>query len=256
MKHVGLIAELVRREFAGRYKGSLGGVVWALIHPLFLLSIYTLVFGEVLQTRWEGGGGTFGYALYLFAGLIVFNAFSECLIKSPMMIIGNQNFVKKVLFPLEFLPLVSAIVALMHATIGIVVWLICCIVLFGMPKATMLLFPFVFLGMLPLLLGVGWIFSALGVILRDTGQVVGIVSHTLLFVTPIFYSINNMPGSLRSVLALNPLTYLVEWNRGLLLVGVLPGVLGVTIYIVFSCTFAYGALCFFRRLRPLFADLI
>lgn len=256
IKHLGLIAELVRREFAGRYQGSLGGMLWALIHPLFLLSIYTLVFGVVLKTRWEGGGGTFGYALYLFAGLIIFNAFSECLLKAPAMIVGNQNFVKKVVFPLEVLPLVSAIVALLHATIGIAVWLVCCIVLFGVPKATMLLFPLVFLAMLPLLLGIGWIFSALGVMLRDTGQVVAIISHVLLFVTPIFYSMDNIPEPLQSALALNPLTYLVGWIRGLLLVGTVPGVLDVSIYMVLSLAFAYGALCFFRRLRPLFADLI
>ena len=256
MKHLGLIAELVRREFAGRYQGSLGGMLWALIHPLFLLSIYTLVFGVVLKTRWEGGGGTFGYALYLFAGLIIFNAFSECLLKAPTMIVGNQNFVKKVVFPLEVLPLVSAIVALLHATIGIAVWLVCCIVLFGVPKATMLLFPLVFLAMLPLLLGIGWIFSALGVMLRDTGQVVAIISHVLLFVTPIFYSMDNIPEPLQSALALNPLTYLVGWIRGLLLVGTVPGVLEVSIYMVLSLAFAYGALFFFRRLRPLFADLI
>lgn len=256
MKHVGLIAELVRREFSGRYQGSLGGVLWALIHPLFLLSIYTLVFGVVLKTRWDGGGGTFGYALYIFAGLIVFNAFSECLIKAPAMVVGNQNFVKKVVFPLEILPLVSAIVALLHATIGIAVWFLCCMVFFGMPKMTALFFPMIFIAMLPLLLGIGWIFSALGVMLRDTGQIVGIISHVFLFVTPIFYSAESMPEPLRSILIWNPLTLLVGWIRDLLLIGNLPGATGIFIYMAFSIVFAYGSLYFFRRVRPLFADLL
>lgn len=256
MKHVGLIAELVRREFAGRYQGSLGGVLWALIHPLFLLSIYTLVFGVVLKTRWDGGGGTFGYALYIFAGLIIFNAFSDCLVKAPAMIVGNQNFVKKVVFPLEILPLVSAIVALLHATIGIAVWFLCCVVLFGMPKMTALLFPGVFIAMLPLLLGMGWIFSALGVMLRDTGQIVGIISHVLLFVTPIFYSAESMPEPFRSILILNPLTLLVGWMRDLLLVGSLPATAAIFTYLALSIAFAYGSLYFFRRVRPLFADLL
>ncbi|KQB60163.1 MULTISPECIES: ABC transporter permease [Acidovorax] len=256
MKHAGLIVELVRREFAGRYQGSLGGVLWALIHPLFLLSIYTLVFGVVLKTRWNGGGGTFGYALYLFAGLIVFNAFSECLIKAPAMIVGNQNFVKKVVFPLEILPLVSAIVALLHAAIGIAVWLLCWVVLFGMPKMTVLLVPLVFIAVLPLLLGIGWIFSALGVMLRDTGQIVGITSHVLLFVTPIFYSIDDIPEPLRAALALNPLTYLVGWTRSFLFAGILPEAIEIIAYMALSLAFSYASLCFFRRLRPLFADLV
>lgn len=256
MKHAGLIAELVRREFAGRYQGSLGGILWALIHPLFLLSIYTLVFGVVLKTRWSGGGGTFGYALYIFAGLIIFNAFSECLIKAPAMIVGNQNFVKKVVFPLEILPLVSAIVALLHAAIGVVVWLLCYVVLLGMPKLTAVLLPLIFIAMLPLLLGIGWIFSALGVMLRDTGQIVGIISHVLLFITPIFYSAENIPELLRSILILNPLTLLVGWIRDLLLIGVLPGIAEVSVYMVSSLAFACGALYFFRRVRPMFADLL
>jgi lipopolysaccharide transport system permease protein len=256
MKHAGLIAELVRREFAGRYQGSLGGVLWALIHPLFLLSIYTLVFGVVLKIRWDGGGGTFGYALYIFAGLIIFNAFSECLIKAPAMIVGNQNFVKKVVFPLEILPLVSAIVALLHAAIGVAVWFLCCVIFFGVPKMTALLLPLIFIGMLPLLLGIGWVFSALGVMLRDTGQIVGIISHVLLFVTPIFYSAQSMPEPLRSILILNPLTLLVGWTRDLLLVGTLPGATGFFIYAGLSLAFAYGSLHFFRRVRPLFADLL
>lgn len=256
MKQVSLIAELVRREFAGRYQGSLGGMLWALIHPLFLLSVYTLVFGVILQTRWEGGGGTFQYALYLFSGLIVFNAFSECLSKAPAMVVGNPNFVKKVVFPLEVLPLVSSIVALLHATIGMAVWLLAHMVFLGMPKITVFLFPLIFLAMLPLLLGIGWIFSSLGVMLRDTGQIVGIISHILLFITPIFYSAQNIPESLRLALMLNPLTLLVGWMRGLLLTGTLPGMLEIIIYMAISLAFACGALYFFKRLRPLFADLL
>jgi len=253
---MGLIAELVRREFSGRYQGSLGGLMWALVHPLFLLSIYTLVFGVVLKIHWDGEGGTLGYALHLFAGLIVFNAFSECLMKAPATIIGNQNFVKKVVFPLEMLPLVNAIVALLHAAIGMFVWFLCSVLLIGIPKLSILLFPLVFLAMFPLLLGVGWLFSALGVVLRDTGQAVGIIGHVLLFVTPIFYSIDNISGSLHSILLLNPLALLVGWMRGLLLGGSMPGLWGVVCYLAVSVLFACGALYFFRRLRPLFADLI
>lgn len=177
--HRGLLYELTRREFTGRYRGSFGGVAWSFVQPLFLLAVYTLAFGVILQMRWKVEGNTGEYALLLFTGLIVFNMFSECLGKSTALITGNPNYVKKVVFPLELLPVVSALTALAHALLATGVWLIGYIMLVGLPHPTFLLFPLVLITFFPILLGIGWLFSALGTIVRDIGQLTGLLSHAL-----------------------------------------------------------------------------
>src|SRR5258706_3664486 len=144
-RHRSLVIELAKREFSGRYQGSFGGLLWSFAQPLFLLAIYTLAFGVILQARWGFSGGTADYALMLFAGLIIFNAFSECLAKAPLLIAANPNFVKKVVFPLELLPWVMALTIVVHAAIGIVVWFARYAFLHGAPQPSSALVPLVFL---------------------------------------------------------------------------------------------------------------
>jgi homopolymeric O-antigen transport system permease protein len=255
-RHRSLVFELAKREFSGRYNGSFGGIAWSFAQPLFLLAVYTVAFGVILQMRWGFSGGTADYALMLFAGLIVFNAVSECLARAPLLITANPNFVKKVVFPLEVLPWVMALTALAHALIGIGVWLVGYVILFGVPKLSALLVPVVLLCFFPLLLGIGWLLAALGVIVRDIGQLTAMLSHALLFLTPIFYSIDAVPASLRGVLLLNPLTFVVEQLRLVLFFGEAPRAAGLAVYFILSSLFALAALFVFRRLRPGFADQV
>src|SRR5471032_1756145 len=130
-RHRGLVLELTKREFSGRYQGSFGGIVWSFVQPLFLLTVYTIAFGVILKARWGFSGGTADYALILFAGLIIFNAFSECLSKSTTLVTDNPNFVKKVVFPLELLPVITVATILMHALIALAVWFLGYAILFG-----------------------------------------------------------------------------------------------------------------------------
>ena len=146
-----LMFELTKREFSGRYRESWGGVAWSLAQPLFLLTVYTIAFGVILKTRWGGIGDSTEYALVLFAGLIVFILFSECLTKSATLVAGNPNYVKKVVFPLELLPFVTVVTALIHAMIGIAIWFLGYFILFGTPHATAILFPVVLVCLIPLL---------------------------------------------------------------------------------------------------------
>ena len=251
-----LVLELARRDFSGRYRGSFGGVAWSLAQPLFLLAVYTLAFGVIFKARWGFAGGTGDYALMLFAGLIVFNAFAECLGKAPTLIIANPNFVKKVVFPLETLPWVMALTALFHALIGIAVWFVGYFLIVGVPAPSALLFPLVLLAFFPLLLGIGWLLSAVGVIVRDASQLTTMLSHALLFLTPIFYSIDAVPPVLREALMLNPLTFVVEELRLVLVYGKVPQLRGLVVYFILSTLFAWAALALFRRIRPRFADLV
>lgn len=255
-RHRSLVFELTKREFSGRYRGSFGGILWSFAQPLFLLTVYTIAFGVILKTRWGYSGGTADYALVLFAGLIVFNVFSEVMNKAPTLIIANPNFVKKVVFPLELLPVIAVSTALFHALIGVAVWFFGYLLFFGTPNATAVLFPLVMVCFAPVLLGLGWLLSAAGVAVRDIGQLTAMLNHTLLFLTPIFYSMDAVPKWLQSVLALNPLTFIVGQFRQVLFYGKGPDLQGLLLYALMASLFAWGALIFFRRLRPSFADLV
>ncbi|HUQ27009.1 MAG TPA: ABC transporter permease [Usitatibacter sp.] len=255
-RHRALVAELAKREFSGRYRGSFGGLAWSFAQPLFLLAVYTVAFGVILRMRWGFAGGTADYALMLFAGLIVFNAFAECLNNAPALVAGNPNYVKKIVFPLEVLPWVTALAAMVHAAIGIGVWFAGYFLLIGAPGPASLLFPAVLLALFPVLLGVGWLVSAIGVVVRDVGQFVGLVTHALLFLTPIFYGIDAVPPLLQRVLVLNPLTFVVEQLRVVLFFGQVPSLRGLAVYFALACAFAALSLALFRRMRPRFADLV
>jgi lipopolysaccharide transport system permease protein len=251
-----LILELTKREFSKKYHGSFGGVVWSLIQPLFMLSIYTIAFGVILKARWGFSGSTSDYALMLFAGLILMNAFSEVLVKAPTLITANPNFVKKIVFPLELLPFIAVATALAHAIIGVAVWLAGYTLLIGTPKITVVFFPFILLCFVPVLLGVGWLLASVGVVVRDISQLTGMINHALLFLTPIFYSIEAAPPLLQRLLMLNPLTFLVEQFRLVMFYGQVASLKGLVLYFVLASLFAWISLILFRRLRHTFADIV
>lgn len=255
-RHRSLVIELTKREFSGKYRGSFGGLIWSFAQPLFLLTVYTIAFGVILKARWGFSGSTADYAFMLFAGLIVFNAFSEVLSKSTTLITANPNFVKKMVFPLELLPVITVTTALMHALIGIGVWLAGYVLLVGAPKPTVLVFPLVLICFVPVLLGVGWLLSSVGVVVKDIGQLTGMLNHALLFLTPIFYSIEAAPPLLQNLLILNPLTFVVEQFRLVLFYGQMPALKSLAVYFVLASLFAWISLVLFRRLRPIFADMV
>jgi lipopolysaccharide transport system permease protein len=251
-----LIYELTKREFSGRYRGSFGGVIWSFAQPLFLLCVYTIAFGLILKTRWGYSGSTADYAFILFSGLIVFNLFSDCLAKSVHLITANPNFVKKIVFPLELLPLISTLGAVMHSVIAILIWIAGYAIVYGMPHASVLLAPLVLACFFPVLLGIGWLLSAAAVIVRDISQLTGMISHTLLFLTPIFYSMETAPPPIQNLLAANPLTFVVNQFRAVLFYGSLPDFLGLALYFVGASIFAWLSSLAFAKLRPVFADLV
>lgn len=256
VKHRSLLLELIKRDFSSRYRGSFGGIIWSFLQPLFLLAVYTLAFGVILKARWGFAGSTADYALMLFAGLIIFNVFAEVLNKSTTLITDNPNFVKKVVFPLELLPVVTVSTALMHALIGVGVWLIGYIILFGAPHPTILFFPFILACLTPVLLGVGWLLSATGVVVKDIKQLTSLCTHALLFLTPIFYSIEAAPPLLQKALMLNPLTFIVEQFRLILIYGQSPALKGPVLYFLLASLFASISLILFKRLRSNFADMV
>ena len=222
--HRHLAWQLMRREIEGRYRGSTLGLFWIVANPLVLLVIYSLVFGVIFQARWpQARAGTVAeYARALFCGLIPFNIMAECLSRAPGLVIGVPNYVKKVVFPLEVLPLSLVGSALFHALASLSVLVLACLASYEPPKPTILLLPIVAMPLVFLSLAATWFLASLGVFVRDIGYVIGPAVQALLFLTPIFYSLDSVPDWLRPLMSANPLTSIVENSRRVILWGTLP----------------------------------
>lgn len=256
-RHAGLLRQFVQRQVEARYRGTLLGVVWSLLTPLLMMTVYTLVFRFVFKLRWEGGLDTgFDFALRLFAGMTVFGFFSEVLLRSPVLILEQPNLVKKVLFPVEILPWVNVLASLVFALPGVGLLLLACLVL-GVPiHAAWLALPLIWLPLIPLLLGLGWLLSAVGVFVRDVGQVLGLAVALLQFLSPVFYPVTAVSPSLRSIMYLNPLTPVIEQSRAALFSGQWPDPMTLLLQLLTGGCVALAGAWLFRRLRGGFADVL
>ncbi len=253
-----LVWQLLRRDIHVRYRGSVLGLLWSLVTPLIMLGIYTFVFQFVFKARWNDSAGetTLNFAIVLFLGLSIHALLMEVLTKSPLLITGNPNFVKKIVFPLELLSWVNLFGALFTFLISFMLLLIIMIVEVGRVPLTALWLPLVLLPYLILLMGISWTLAALGVYLRDIQQITGTLSTLLLFLSPVFYSINSLPANLQSLIFLNPLSFIVETSRRVLIYGQLPDFGGLAIYALIAVIVAWLGYLFFRKVRPGFADVI
>jgi len=252
-----LTLALIKREVIGRYRGSIFGILWSFFNPVFMLAVYTFVFSVVFKARWNAGSESkTEFALVLFAGLIVFNLFSECLNRAPGLILANVNYVKKVVFPLEVLPWVSLGSALFHSIISLFVWLIFYLLFFGTPPITALVLPLVFIPLMLFTMGISWFLAALGVYLRDTAQFIGILSTVLMFMSPIFYPVSSLPPDIQHLFLLNPLTPVIEQTRDVLIWNKLPENLTTLLYFPAAAFFSWMGFAWFQKTRKGFADVI
>ncbi|HCY64054.1 MAG TPA: sugar ABC transporter permease [Oxalobacteraceae bacterium] len=254
-----LIMQMIRREVVGRYKGSVMGLAWSFFNPVFMLVVYTFVFSEIFRIRWGGVGGDESktqFALILFVGMIVLSLFSEVLGRAPALIVSNVNYVKKVVFPLEILPIIAVGAALFHSFVSVVVLVAAFSLINGHVHSTAMLLPFVFLPLVILSTGLGWIMASLGVFLRDVGQTIGIIVTVLTFLSPVFYPVTAVPEKFRGFIMANPLTFIIEQAREVLIWGHAPNWLGLGIYILVATVFAWAAYAWFQKTRKGFADVL
>ena len=252
-----LIKALTKREILGRYRGSVLGIFWSLFNPLFMLAVYTFVFSEVLKARWNvGSDSKTDFALALFAGLIVFNLFSECINRAPSLILSNINYVKKVVFPLEVLPCVVLSSALFHAAISLGVWLAAYTVFYGVPHATVLYLPLIIIPFMFFIMGLSWLLASLGAYLRDISQFIGILTTVMMFLSPIFYPATALPEDTRYLLYLNPLTPVIEQTRDVLFMGKEPDFSMLGIYWAATIFIAWLGFAWFQKTRKGFADVL
>jgi lipopolysaccharide transport system permease protein len=254
-----LIAQLTEREIVGRYRGSWLGLSWPFITPLLMLALYTFVFGVIFPGRRLASGAEVGigeFAIFLFAGLTVHGVLAEMFSQCPKLIRSNANYVTKVVFPLEILPVVTLGSALFHALISFTALLAVQLLLTGRLPITCLLLPAVLAPFALFCLGLGWLLASLGVFFRDIEQILRPLTAAFLFLSPIFYPLSRLPDSMRHLLYLNPLTLIVEETRSVLILGQMPNWLHLLAYGMAALAFAAFGLWWFQTTRKGFADVL
>lgn len=257
-KHRSLIVALTKREVIGRYRGSVMGIAWSFFNPILMLIVYTFVFSVVFKSRWGSGAeeSNINFAVILFVGMIVFGLFSECVNRAPSLILSNVNYVKKVIFPLEILPIVALGAALFHSTISLLVLLAAIVLTHSPLHWTIILAPLIFFPLIIATLGVSWILASLGVFIRDVGQTIGIITTVMMFLSPMFYPISSLPEHFRALILANPLAFIMEQAREVLIWGHLPNWRGLSIYSVCALTVAWLGYVWFQKTRKGFADVV
>ncbi|MBC8160479.1 MAG: ABC transporter permease [Roseiflexaceae bacterium] len=257
-QHRDLIRQFTKRDIEGRYRGSFLGLFWSFINPLIMLLIYTFVFGIIFQARLpEARTGSLGeFAVVIFCGLTAFNIFSECVNRAPTLIIGVPNYVKKVVFPLEILPVSTLGAALFHGSISFIILLIAHLLTNGIFYWTLLLLPIVLLPLICLGLGLGWFLASLGVFFRDISYVTTLVVQTLFFITPIFYILDAVPLSVRGFIQANPLTSVIDDVRRVVLWGQQPNWPFFYIVLAVCVLLMILGYTWFMKTKKAFADVM
>jgi len=253
-----ILLQMTTRDVIGRYKGSTLGLMWSFLTPLFMLLVYTFVFSVVFKARWGVAEQETKaqFALVLFVGLIVNGLFAEVLNRAPGLILGSANYVKKVVFPLEVLPVISIGTALFHSLASLLVFLIGFLVVNGFLQWTTVFIPFVLLPLAIFTLGVSWVLASLGVFVRDIAQTVVIATTTIMFLAPVFYPLTAVPLQFRAVIMSNPLTLIIEQARQVLIWGHAPDWAALGLYTLIALASAWAGYAWFQRTRRGFADVL
>lgn len=263
-RHAALIGQLAAREVADRHRGQWLGWAWLVMGPLLMVAVYTLVLRHAMGVRWPGGaegsGASAGaadldFAVRLLCGLLPFNLMAECMSRAPRLVSDVPHLVKKVVFPLEVLPWVAFAAALAPLGVGVLV-VVGALGLLGSLHATALWLPVVWLPLVPLCLGLGWLLAGIGTFVRDVSQLVAPALGALLFLSPIFYELGSLPPALRQALSLNPLAVVIEQTRAVLMAGQAPDGAALAWALLATSTVAVAGVAVFRRARPGFADVV
>jgi lipopolysaccharide transport system permease protein len=253
-----LIIQMTKREVIGRYRGSFIGIAWSFFNPLLMLIIYTFVFSVVFKARWSlnGNENKADFAIILFTGLIFHGLFAECVNRAPELILSNVNYVKKVVFPLEVLPWIAFGSALFHAIISLIVLILAQLFINHQMPWTIVFIPLILFPLMFATIGFAWFLSALGVYVRDIGQFTGIFTTALLFLSGVFFPISVLPLKYQAWLKLNPLVYIIEEGRNILIYGKVPNFGQWSIILVTGLLFAWTGFTWFQKSRNGFADVL
>jgi lipopolysaccharide transport system permease protein len=259
-EHSGLIRSMVRRDLTSRYKGSMMGLAWTFITPAIMIVIFTLIFQGIFNasfsSRYGVQEGYLSYGINLYCGLLPWIAISDGIQRSTISLIENVNLVKRVVFPIEALPVNLALSAIVQQLIGTVILLIAALILEHRVQPTILLLPLLMVPQLLVTIGLGWLMASLGVFIRDMPQFNHLALQMCMYITPIFYPEHQIPERFRWVVTFNPLAPLIRSYRRILLEGSMPDWSGLMI------TLGFGMVCFvlgywwFQRTKKAFADVL
>lgn len=257
LRHAGLIRQFASREVHARYRQSWLGALWALLTPLLMLAVYTFVFRYVFSVRWGVTvESNLSFAVRLYAGLAVFNFFAECVARAPRLVLDQPHLVKKVVFPIEVLPWVNTVAALVHLAIALAMLLGLALWETGRIHLSTLAMPLVWLPLVPLTVGLGWWLAAIGTFVRDVGQVITMALSLLLFLSPIFFPIQALPAAWQKWMFLNPLALIITQTRAVLIDGLWPDWAPLALNLAACVLVALAGAAFFRAARTGFADVV
>jgi lipopolysaccharide transport system permease protein len=251
-----LLLSLTRRELAARYRGSILGILWALLTPIVMITIFTLIFSGIFKAKFGSSSSQWDYALYLFCGLLPWNAFQESLQLSSTTIVSHANLVKRVVFPLETLPVSICLASITNQLFGTLVLVIAIALLRREIHATIAFLPLVLLPQLIATCGISWLVASLGVFVRDIVQGIALVLMAWMYLTPIIYPESLVPESFRGTVNLNPFTPLVRNYRRFLIEGLAPDWWGLAYFTAFAAIAFLFGYWWFARTRKNFADVI
>src|SRR6185436_3447000 len=251
-----LLFSLTRRELAARYRGSILGILWALLTPIVMITIFTLIFSGIFKAKFGSSSAQWDFALYLFCGLLPWNAFQESLSLSATAIVARANLVKRVVFPLETIPVAQTLAAIVNQLFGTAALLLGIILVRHELHATTLYLPLLLIPQFIVTLGGAWLLASLGVFIRDIVQGITLLLMAWMYLTPIIYPESIVPESYRAIVNLNPFTPLIRSYRLVLLDGAAPDWRGLAYFSGFAvATFLFGY-WWFARTRKNFADVV
>lgn len=255
-RHHSLIRTMVWRDLLGRYRGSFAGLFWSVLNPLLLMATYYFVFGVVLQARFGNDPSREGFVLYFLAGMLPWLPFSEALGRAPGVLLEHATFIKKLVFPVETLPINLVVSGLVTQGFAILLFLAGLLLFRGAVPASALWLPALLVPQVLLTVGGCWLFAALGLLFRDLAQVMGFLLTVAFFLTPICYPEESLPAAVKPVLALNPFLHLVRAFRDVLLEGRAPELTPFVWLCAVSALVFLGGYTVFHKLRRSFADLL
>ena len=253
---IDLVISLTKRELAARYKGSALGIAWAILTPLVMIAIFTIIFAGIFKAKFNATGSQWDYALYLFCGLLPWNAFQESVTLSATTIVSRANLVKRVVFPLETLPVAQTLSAIVNQMFGTAALLLGIVLLRHELHATTLYLPLLLVLQFVATLGGAWLLASLGVFIRDIVQGTSLFLMAWMYLTPIIYPESIVPEAYRPLINLNPFTPLVRSYRRILLDGSMPDWRGLAYFAGFALLLFLFGYWWFARTRKNFADVV
>ena len=251
-----LIWNFVKRDIFSKYVGSLFGFYWSIINPIITLFIYFIVFGFFMKARLPGNDNIWDYALYFSAGFLPWVAFSGSIMRASTSIIDNKNYIKKVPFPSEIFPVYITLSEFVNLLIGITIFMILFIILKGFPSIYIIFLPLGVILQMMFTLSLSLIFSSATVYFRDIPQILSSLFMIWFWGTPILYTINVIPDSIRWIMNLNPAYYMVEIYRDLLFYGKFPEPDILLPFLGFTIIFFYISILIFQKTKAGFSELL